>query len=137
MWLSTRWVSFAVAALVVTAAPHSGNMLQLRPGTGTGTVEEWDNDYLFLGRPLELTRDAVLETTGAGTLTFEYLSHETRWSKPVPSAFARPNLRSVKSAPLVACGVPLVGRFLASCGGADRYVISFTQQRADRQATAT
>src|SRR5262245_5196853 len=81
MWLSTRFqVMFAVATFVVTAAPHSGNMLQLRPGTGTGPVVEWDNDYPFLDRPLALTRDAVLETTGAGKLTFEYLGHETRWS---------------------------------------------------------
>jgi MYXO-CTERM domain-containing protein len=81
MRLSTRFqVIFAVATFVVTAAPHSGNMLQLRPGTGTGPVVEWDNDYPFLDRPLQLTRDAVLETTGAGTLTFEYLGHETSWS---------------------------------------------------------
>lgn len=81
MRLSTRsQVLFAVATFVVTAAPHGANMLQLRPGTGTGAVVEWDNDYPFLDRPSELTRDAVLETTGAGTLTFEYLGHETRWS---------------------------------------------------------
>jgi hypothetical protein len=55
----------------------------------------------------------------------------------VPSAFARPNLRSVNSAPLVTSGLPLVGGFLASCGALDKYVISFTQHRADRQATAT
>jgi len=55
----------------------------------------------------------------------------------VPSAFTRPNLRSVNSPPLVTSGLPLVGRFLASCGALDKYVISFTQHRADRQATAT
>jgi hypothetical protein len=55
----------------------------------------------------------------------------------VPSTLARPNLRSVNSAPLVTSGLPLVGRFLASCGGTDKYVISFTQHRADRRATAT
>jgi hypothetical protein len=81
MRLPTRFqILIAIATFVVTAAPHSGNMLQLRPGTGSGALVEWENDYPFLDRPTTLTRDAVLETTGAGTLTFEYLGHETRWS---------------------------------------------------------
>ena len=81
MLLPTRFrVLFAVATFVVTAAPHSANMLQLRWGTGSGALVEWENDYRFLDRPSALTRNAVLETTGAGTLTFEYLGHETRWS---------------------------------------------------------
>ena len=81
MLIPTRFrVLFAVATFVVTAAPHSANMLQLRPGTGSGALVEWENDYLFLDRPLALTRNAVLETTGAGTLKFEYLGRETRWS---------------------------------------------------------
>jgi hypothetical protein len=77
---TTFRVIFAVATFVVTAAPHNANMLQLRLGTGSGALAEWENDYPFLDRPSALTRDAVLETTGAGTLTFEYLGHETRWS---------------------------------------------------------
>ncbi len=81
MQLSTRFqIMFAVVTFVVTAAPHGANILQLRPGTGSGTVVDWNNDYRFLDRPSALARDAVLETTGAGTLTFEYLGHETRWS---------------------------------------------------------
>jgi hypothetical protein len=69
-----------VATFVVAAAPHGANMLQLRPGSGSGALVEWENDYPFLDRPSALTRDAVLETTGAGSLTFEYLGHESRWS---------------------------------------------------------
>ena len=81
MLLPTRFrVLFAIATFVITAAPHSANIMQLRPGTGSGALEEWENDYPFLDRPLALTRDAVLETTGAGTLRFEYLGRETRWS---------------------------------------------------------
>lgn len=81
MQLSTRFqIIFAVVTFVVTAAPHGANILQLRPGTGLGAVVDWDNDYRFLDRPSALLRDAVLETTGAGRLTFEYLGHETRWS---------------------------------------------------------
>jgi hypothetical protein len=81
MRLPTRFqVLFAVTTFVVTAAPHGANMLQLRPGTGSGALVEWENDYPFLDRPSALTRDAVLETTGAGSLTFEYLGHESRWS---------------------------------------------------------
>ena len=73
-------VRFALAAFVVTAAPQDATLLQLHPGTGAAAVVESGNDYRFLQQPLRLTRDGVLETTGAGTLTFEYLGHETRWS---------------------------------------------------------
>ena len=82
MLLPTRFrVLFAVATFVVTAAPHSANMLQLRSGTGSGALVEWENDYPFLDRPSALTRDAVLETSWlAGIVMFEFLGHETRWS---------------------------------------------------------
>jgi len=73
-------VRFALVAFVVTAAPQEATLLQLRPGTGVAAIVESGNDYRFLDQPLKLTRDGVLETTGPGTLTFEYLGHEARWS---------------------------------------------------------
>ena len=54
-------------------------MLQVRAGTGTPATVTGGNDYPFLAEPLTITLDGVLETTGAGKLTFEYLGYEAAW----------------------------------------------------------
>ena len=54
-------------------------MLQVRAGTGTPATVTRGNDYPFLAEPLTITLDGVLETTGAGKLTFEYLGYEAAW----------------------------------------------------------
>jgi hypothetical protein len=51
-------------------------VLQIQPGTGTNFTVTHGNDFPFLTQPFDLLLDAVLETTGPGVLTFEYLGYE-------------------------------------------------------------
>jgi hypothetical protein len=62
----------ALAAGTADAA----SVLQVRAGTGTPATVPQGNDYPFLETPAVITRNGVLETTGAGKLTFEYLGYE-------------------------------------------------------------
>jgi hypothetical protein len=57
----------------------AASVLQVRAGTGSPAMVSPANDYPFLPTPAAVTRNGVLETTGAGTLTFEYLGHEAGW----------------------------------------------------------
>lgn len=65
-----------LAFIATTAASHTGSALQIRAGTGTPATVTEGNDYPFLAKPLAITVDGVLEATGAGKLTFEYLGYE-------------------------------------------------------------
>ena len=69
----------ALAFIATTAASHAASVLQVRAGTGTPATVTGGNDYPFLAEPLMITLDGVLETTGAGKLTFEYLGYEAAW----------------------------------------------------------
>ena len=66
----------ALAFIATTAASHAASVLQVRAGTGTPAIVTGGNDYPFLAEPLTIRLDGVLETTGAGKLTFEYLGYE-------------------------------------------------------------
>ena len=68
-----------LALIATTAASHAASVLQVRAGTGTPATVTEGNDYPFLAEPLTITLDGVLETTGAGKLTFEYLGYEAAW----------------------------------------------------------
>src|SRR5262245_56546665 len=68
-------VGMGLAAGTADAA----SVLQVRAGTGSPASVSPANDYPFLATPAAVTRNGVLETTGAGTLTFEYLGHEAGW----------------------------------------------------------
>jgi hypothetical protein len=72
----TGLAAVAVAFIATTAASHAASVLQVRAGTGTPATVTEGNDYPFLAEPLTITLDGVLETTGAGKLTFEYLGYE-------------------------------------------------------------
>ena len=69
----------ALAFIATTAASHAASVLQVRAGTGTPATVTGGNDYPFLAEPLTIRLDGVLETTGAGKLTFEYLGYEAAW----------------------------------------------------------
>ena len=69
----------ALAFIATTALSHAASVLQVRAGTGTPATVTGGNDYPFLAEPLMITLDGVLETTGAGKLTFEYLGYEAAW----------------------------------------------------------
>jgi hypothetical protein len=67
----------AVLAIAMPAAvADAAAVLQVRAGTGTPALVSESNDYPFLAEPQAITRDGVLETTGSGKLTFEYLGYE-------------------------------------------------------------
>jgi hypothetical protein len=51
-------------------------VLQIQPGTGTNFTVTQGNDFPFVTEPFDLLIDAILETTGPGVLTFEYLGFE-------------------------------------------------------------
>jgi hypothetical protein len=55
-------------------------VLQIQAGTGTPFTVTQGNDFPFLTEPFDVLIDAVLETTGAGTLTFEYLGYEAGYT---------------------------------------------------------
>jgi hypothetical protein len=70
-------IALALAATTVTS--QAASVLQVRAGTGTPATVKAGNDYPFLAEPMTITLDGVLETTGPGTLTFEYLGYEAAW----------------------------------------------------------
>ena len=73
-------IGVAVVGIALTAGTaDAASVLQVRSGTGSPTMVGPANDYPFLATPAAVTRNGVLETTGAGTLTFEYLGHEAGW----------------------------------------------------------
>jgi hypothetical protein len=55
-------------------------VLQIQSGTGTNFTVTGGNDFPFLSEPFDLLVDAVLETTGPGVLTFEYLGFEAGYT---------------------------------------------------------
>jgi len=65
-----------VALAGTAATSHAASVLQVRAGTGKHATVGAGNDYPFLDEPMAITLDGVLETTGAGKLTFEYLGSE-------------------------------------------------------------
>ena len=71
--------AIALALAATTAASQAASVLQVRAGTGTPATVKAGNDYPFLAEPMRITLDGVLETTGPGTLTFEYLGYEAAW----------------------------------------------------------
>ena len=73
-------IGVAVVAMALAAGTaEAASVLQVRAGTGTPTTVPQGNDYPFVGTPAVITRNGVLETTGAGKLTFEYLGYEAGW----------------------------------------------------------
>ena len=68
-----------VGIALAAGAADAASVLQVRAGTGSPAAVSPANDYPFLPTPAAVTRNGVLETTGAGTLTFEYLGHEAGW----------------------------------------------------------
>jgi hypothetical protein len=70
----------ALGLAATTVASHAASVLQVRAGTGKAATLTAANDYPFLEERTAITLDGVLETTGAGTLTFEYLGHEAGWT---------------------------------------------------------
>ena len=72
--------AIAALGLLVSGASYADPVLKVRTGTGTPATVPTGNDYPFLDTHLVLTLDGVLETTGAGRLTFEYLGYEARSS---------------------------------------------------------
>jgi hypothetical protein len=70
----------ALALFATTSASRAASVLQVRAGTGTSSSVAAGNDYPFLDEPFALVLDGILETTGAGTLTFEYLGFEAGWT---------------------------------------------------------
>jgi hypothetical protein len=71
--------AIALALSTTTTASDAASVLQVRAGTGTPATVDAGNDYPFLDEPMAITLDGVLETTGAGTLTFEYVGSEAAW----------------------------------------------------------
>jgi hypothetical protein len=55
-------------------------VLQVTPGTGTDFTVTQGNDFPFLVEPFQLLVDGILETTGPGTVTFEYLGFEAGYT---------------------------------------------------------
>jgi len=81
--MRTSSLSVAVALTLFatsSSSSHSVSVLQIKSGTGTPGTVSAGNDYPFVAEPFALTLDGVLETTGAGTLTFEYLGYEAGWT---------------------------------------------------------
>lgn len=76
MHAHSGFAAIALALTATTSTTHAASVLQVRAGTGTAATVEAGNDYPFLDEPMAITLDGVLETTGAGTLTFEYLGSE-------------------------------------------------------------
>jgi hypothetical protein len=66
----------AVAALGCWTTADAAAVLQVTPGTGTDFTVTQGNDFPFVTDPFQLLIDGVLETTGAGVVTFEYLGFE-------------------------------------------------------------
>ena len=73
-------LGIVLALFASASSSHAVSALQIRPGTGTASTVHAANDYPFLAEPFALTLDGVLETTGAGTLTFEYLGYEAGYT---------------------------------------------------------
>ncbi len=73
-------LAVALALFASASTSHAVSVLQVRPGTGTAGTVDGANDFPFLAEPFSLTLDGVLETTGAGTLTFEYLGYEAGYT---------------------------------------------------------
>ena len=69
-------VAIGLAVTATATTTHAASVLQVRAGTGTPAMVSSGNDYPFLPEPTAITLDGVLETTGAGKLTFEYLGAE-------------------------------------------------------------
>ena len=72
-------VAIALALFTTVSSSNAVPVLQIRAGSGVAGTVSGGNDYPFLSEPFPLTLDGVLETTGAGTLTFEYLGYEAAY----------------------------------------------------------
>jgi hypothetical protein len=68
------------AALSSWATAGAAAVMQIQPGTGTAFTVNDGNDFPFLTEPFDVLVDAVLETTGPGELTFEYLGYEAGYT---------------------------------------------------------
>lgn len=68
--------TIALVLYTTASSSHAVPVLQIRAGTGVASSVTAGNDYPFLAEPFSLTLDGILETTGEGTLTFEYLGYE-------------------------------------------------------------
>jgi hypothetical protein len=73
------FAAVALALFTMSSSSHAVSVLQIKAGTGTPSTVTSGNDFPFLAEPLSVTLDGILETTGAGTLTFEYLGFEAGW----------------------------------------------------------
>jgi hypothetical protein len=69
-------ITIALVLFTTVTSSHAVPVLRIRAGTGTAGTVSGGNDYPFLAEPFPLTLNGMLETTGAGTLTFEYLGYE-------------------------------------------------------------
>jgi hypothetical protein len=68
------------AALGSWTTADAAAVLQVTPGTGTEYTVTQGNDFPFLVEPFQLLVDGILETTGPGTITFEYLGFEASYT---------------------------------------------------------
>ena len=68
------------AALGSWTTADAAAVLQVTPGTGTDFTVTQGNDFPFLVEPFQLLVDGILETTGPGTITFEYLGFEASYT---------------------------------------------------------
>jgi len=74
-------IALATAAAVGSwTTADAAAVLQVQPGTGTNSTITKRNDFPFLSEPFDLLVDAILETTGPGVLTFEYLGFEAGYA---------------------------------------------------------
>ena len=74
-------LALATAAILGSwTTADAAAVLQVQSGTGTNFTVTDGNDFPFLAEPFDVLIDAVLETTGAGVLTFEYLGFEAGYT---------------------------------------------------------
>lgn len=74
-------IAIATAAVLGNwATANAAAVMQVQPGTGTAFTVTDGNDFPFLTEPFDVLIDAVLETTGPGELTFEYLGYEAGYT---------------------------------------------------------
>jgi len=69
-------LAVAMALLGSASAAQAVAVLQIKAGTGTPSTVTSGNDFPFLVEPFPLLLDGVLETTGAGALTYQYVGYE-------------------------------------------------------------